>query len=142
MSRFRRLRQSLTSENVSKVDVTCPNCGRVTSFSITEEVPDRSKLVCNNCKTDISNPFLSEFINVEIDKLKATRKVLLRSFLISLLPVAFLIYFLFIRNNQQFLIYLLFVVSLILSILSVVILVRIQIQMKKLKDLQKEHDLA
>lgn len=142
MSRFRRLRQSLTSENVSKVDVTCPNCGRVTSFSITEEVPARSKLVCKNCKTDISNPFLSEFINVEIDKLKATRKVLLRSFLISLLPVAFLIYFLFIRNNQQFLIYLLFVVSLILSILSVVILVRIQIQMKKLKDLQKEHDLA
>ncbi len=141
MSKFKDLRRSLRSDGEIKIDVTCPNCGRVTSFSFDAANIDRSQYECRSCQQDLSAQFLSELSASQLNNLKELRKFLMLILVLSFLPIAFLLSYIFINIDSNFWVWLLLAVSLVLFIVSLFFLVKVQGQISRLKKIRDEYKL-
>lgn len=94
MFKFPKLKSILTEEYESQIDVTCPHCGQVTSFSYSNELPQQNQIVCRNCKNDIKNQFFESLLEQEINSLEELKiyilKLIISSIVLSILISIFL----------------------------------------------------
>lgn len=94
MFKFRKLKSILTEEYKSQIDVTCPHCGQVTSFSYSNELPKQNQIVCKSCKNDITNQFFESLLEQEINSLEKLKiyilKLIISSIVLSILISIFL----------------------------------------------------
>lgn len=78
MFKFQKLKSVLTEEYRNQVDVACPQCGQVTSFSYSEKLPTQDQIVCKSCKVDIKNEFFSLLLEKEISSLEELKIYMLK----------------------------------------------------------------
>lgn len=78
MFKFQKLKSVLTEDYKNQIDVTCPHCGQVTSFSYSEKLPDQNQIICKNCTADIKGEFFSLLLKKEINSLEELKVYMLK----------------------------------------------------------------
>lgn len=135
MFKFRKLKSILTEEYESKIDVTCPQCGQVTSFSYGKELPKQNQIICRNCKKDIKNDFFEIILDKEINSLEELKVYILKLIIFSLVLSMLLGIFLYFKRSSV-IGYFLLLIPLVVMIVTVLKYFQIKSKIAELKQIR------
>lgn len=140
MSKLSNLRKSLKNDYVSKIEVTCPNCGQVTSFLFTDKNIAKQDIVCKNCKKDLSSEFLTLLLKEELAHQKSLRKFLITILVLALLSLVFVITYLSL-NKANFGVYIILILTIVIFLIALYYLIKVFKTIKNIKQIQSKFQL-
>lgn len=121
--------------------VSCPNCGQLTDFSYVGILPDAHELQCPNCQSDIKEQYLKVLLLEQLAEQKTSQKKLFLMLLLNVFIAAFLLIYIFNKQEHWIFIVILFLLNLLVLTIVLHFFLTNRRSIKKIEDLQREFHL-